>query len=288
MATEKKFIQNAISNLKLKTYLESSLKRAGVSSVQIQRTPLATRIKLEVLKPGMVVGKRGSSVATLTEQLQKGFGIENPQLDITEVTSPELDAILMAEKIGRQVEMNGNIKQIMRFVLKDIMNAGAIGAEIIVAGKVIGKGAKAKALRYRQGYLKKSGHAMKLVSKARYVAYLKAGAIGITVKIVKPGTVFADQIKTPELKVVESSGEKVETPLEKVEAKVEAVVEEKVEEIKEGLTKKKEPKKKKVETSVDEQKEKKPRKKAEPKAADVVAEDKVEEKVEAAVEEKKE
>jgi small subunit ribosomal protein S3 len=271
MATEKKFLQNAIGNIKLKQYLEKELKKAGVSSIQIQRTPLATRIKLDVLKPGMVVGKRGASVAQLTEQLHKEFGIENPQLDITEVTQPELDAKLMAEKIGKQIEMKGTIKQVMHFVLKDIMNAGAIGAEIIASGKVVGKGAKAKSLRYREGYLKKSGEAMKLVKEGRYVAYLKAGAIGITVKIVRPGTVFSDQIKAPEIPEIktEVSEEKTteETPAGVTETQVEQVIEERVEEIKEGLSKKKEPKKKKMEaeekpaTAVEEKKEKKAKKK---------------------------
>jgi small subunit ribosomal protein S3 len=126
--------------------------------------------------------------------LSARFGIENPQIEVVEVEKPDLDAKLVAERVGKQIELKPRVKPIMRISLREVMNAGALGAEIRVAGKVAGKGAKAKALSVRAGYLKKSGEAMKLVSVGHYTAYLKAGAIGVTVKIVPPGTVFADRV----------------------------------------------------------------------------------------------
>jgi small subunit ribosomal protein S3 len=87
----------------------------------------------------------------------------------------------------------------MRIALREVMASGALGAEIRVAGKVVGKGAKAKALTVRSGYLKKSGELMKLVDVGHYTAYLKAGAIGVTVRIVPPGTVFSDQVSAMEI-----------------------------------------------------------------------------------------
>ncbi len=203
MAVEKKFLKKALNDIQVKGYLEAELKRAGVSSIEIQKTPIATRITLRVEKPGVVVGKKGAAITTLSENLTKRFGIENPQLEVIEVLKPELDAKLVAERIGRQVEMRGKIKQILRFALKDIMGAGAIGAEIRVAGKIVGKGGKARVLTVRAGYLKKSGEPTKLVKQGRYVAYLKAGAIGIKVQIVPPGTVFPDQIKAREIQLTE-------------------------------------------------------------------------------------
>jgi len=194
VATEKKFLAKAMKDFLIKQYLEGELRNAGVSTIEIQKTPLATRIAIRVKRPSMVIGKKGATVKAITEKLEKEFGVDNPQLDIIEVERPSLDAKLVAEKIARQIEIEGNIKQIMRMNLRDVVESGAIGTEIIVAGKVVGKGAKAKALRMRQGYLKKSGELKKLIDVGRATAYLKAGAIGILVKIVRPGTVFPDSI----------------------------------------------------------------------------------------------
>ncbi len=105
------------------------------------------------------------------------------------------------------MELRGNAKQAMRIALREIMSAGAIGAEIRVAGKIVGKGGKAKALTVRAGYLKKSGDLMKLVNEAKATAYPKAGAIGVTVRILPPGTELPD-------KTTAVQAEKTEAPAE--------------------------------------------------------------------------
>jgi len=199
MASERKFIKKALGEFRVKAFLEEELEKAGVSRIEIQKTPVATRITLHVRRPGIVVGKKGKAIKELCEVLEKHFGVDNPQLEVVEVPRPDLDPKLVAEKIARQIEIRGNVKQAMAFALKEIMGGGAIGAEIRVAGKVIGKGAKAKVLKVRSGYLKKSGEIMRLVQKGHYTAYPRAGAIGITVKIVQPGTVFPDRIDVSQI-----------------------------------------------------------------------------------------
>ncbi|MFA4946553.1 MAG: 30S ribosomal protein S3 [Candidatus Micrarchaeia archaeon] len=195
MAVEKKFIIKALDDLEVKSFLFRELERAGVSTINIQRTPIATRISICVRKPGMVVGKRGKAIKDLCDDLQARFRIENPQIEIIEVMQADLDAKLVAERIGKQIELRPRVKPIVRIALNEIMDAGAIGAEIRVAGKIVGKGGKAKTVSVRKGYLKKSGEPMNLVRVGRYVAHLKAGCIGVTVKIVAPETVFPDKIK---------------------------------------------------------------------------------------------
>lgn len=199
MATERKFMRKAISDLFVKEYLEKELDKAGVSKVEMQKTPIATRIALYVRRPGVVVGKGGRTIQQVNEVLQRVYGIENPQLEVIEVEHPLLDPKLMAERVGRQIEIKGNAKRVARFALQEIMEAGAIGAEIRVAGKIVGKGGKAKVVKVRAGFLKKSGEPVKLVRFGRYVAYPKAGAIGVKVRIVPPGTIFPDQVKLPDL-----------------------------------------------------------------------------------------
>ncbi len=195
MAVEKKFLKRSLNDLKVKNFLYKELERASVSKIEIQKTPIATRIMVEVRRPGVVVGKRGKSIKDLCNFLERDFGIENPQIEVIEVAKPSVDAKLMAEKIGRRIESKPNVKPVMRMALQEIMGAGALGAEIRVAGKVVGKGGKAKTFTTRAGLLKKSGDQMRLVDEGHYTAYLSAGAVGIKVKIVKPGTVFYDKKK---------------------------------------------------------------------------------------------
>ncbi len=193
MSTEKKLIQKALNDFAIRDFLEKKLDRAGVSSVTIQQTPIATRITIVVQRPGIVVGKRGTAIDELAADLKK-FGIENPQIEVVEVAVPSLDSKLVADRIAKFIELRGNAKQSMRMALRDVISAGAIGVEIRVAGKIVGKGGKAKTLTMRSGYLKKSGDLMKLVNEAHKTAYPKAGAIGITVRILPPGTKFPDKV----------------------------------------------------------------------------------------------
>ncbi len=205
MASEKKFLHKALDDSVVIEYLSKSLDRAGVSSISVQRTPIATRITMLVQKPGMVVGKRGAGINDIVEDIKAKFGIDNPQIEVLEVPIPSLDSKLVAQKIGKQIELRGNVKQVMRMSLQDIMGAGALGAEIRVAGKIVGKGGKAKTISARQGFLKKSGESKRLVSVGRYTAYPKAGAIGVTVRILPSGVYMAEKIDVSKLKLPEAA-----------------------------------------------------------------------------------
>lgn len=224
MATEKKFILKALSDFDVKEFLQHELERAGISRIQIQKTPVATRITLVVQRPGMVVGKRGTGIDELAASLKR-FGIDNPKIEVVEVAVPSLDSKLMAEKIGRQIEVRGNVKQTIRMALREIVSAGAVGVEIRVAGKLVGKGGKAKTITMRQGFLKKSGEPMKLVNEAKFTAYPKAGAIGITVKILPPGAKLPDKLDVSNIKPKEEKKEVVETVEVTEETTEEKVVE---------------------------------------------------------------
>jgi len=201
LAIEKKFIKKALYDMEVKDFLYKELEKAGVSEILMQKTPIATRITAIVRKPGMVVGKKGKTIKDLCDVLSQKYGIENPQFEVLEARNPELDPKLMAEKIGRRIEMRPNFKPILRSSVQEVMEAGAIGVEIRIAGKVVGKGGKAKTLTARAGFLKKSGHLMTLlVKEGTFVAYLKAGAIGIKVKIVPPDAEFPDKLDVSLLK----------------------------------------------------------------------------------------
>ena len=86
------------------------------------------------------------------------------------------------------------------------MGAGAKGAEIVVAGKLVGKGGKSRCERVSAGYLKKAGEPAKLVDVSQTQAMKKAGIIGVTVKIVKPNIVFPDKVDIAKAVATETKG----------------------------------------------------------------------------------
>ncbi len=214
MAVERKFIEDAITRFRIAEFLEKELDRAGFSKVEIQRTPMVTRIAVDVTKPGKVIGRKGKSIRDLTDMIQQKFGVDNPHISITEVTKTELEPRLMAKSVVRQIEMGKNVRRILHFSLKRIMDAGALGAEIVASGKIGAKGARAKTMRVSAGYVPKSGEPARLVSEAHVTAYPKSGAIGVMIRLVLPGTQFPDKrvMKPIDLPRVIAAAEAVPEP----------------------------------------------------------------------------
>ncbi len=194
MVVERKFIDDAIVKIHISKYLEKSLSRAGFSRIDIQKTPLITRITVYVTNPGRVIGRGGSTIDALTETLRTKFNVENPQISVAEVRNPKLEPRLVAKYIANSLERGANARSLMHSTIRDIMLNGALGAEVIAAGKLAAKGARAKQIKVRLGYLPKAGDVTNLVDEAKVAAYPKYGAIGITVRIVQPGTVFPDRV----------------------------------------------------------------------------------------------
>lgn len=194
MVVERKFIDDALIKIKISKYLEKQLSKAGFSRVDIQKTPMITRITVYVTNPGRVIGRGGETINLLTDTLKMGFGIENPQINVAEVNNPRLEPRLVAKYIANSLERNANARSILHSTIKDIMSNGALGAEIVAAGKLAAKGARARSIKIRLGYMPKAGDSTNLVDEAKVAAYPKYGAIGITVRIVQPGTVFPDRV----------------------------------------------------------------------------------------------
>ncbi|MFA6908195.1 MAG: 30S ribosomal protein S3 [Candidatus Micrarchaeia archaeon] len=221
---EGKFIEDAITRYRVSKFLETELDRAGFSRVEIQRTPMVTRIAVEVTNPGRVIGKRGKSIQDLTDAITREFKIENPQISVVESVNQNLEPRLVAKKICRFIEMGKKIRAILHASLRDIMAAGALGAEIVASGKVAAKGGRSKRFRLMAGYIPKAGEPARLVAVSHVTAYPKSGAIGVLVRIVLPGTEFPDKVSgsKPELAKVIMAADDVSaaTPLEAVQKKV--------------------------------------------------------------------
>jgi small subunit ribosomal protein S3 len=193
MVVERKFIEDALVKHEISKYLEKTLTRAGFSRVEIQKTPVITRITAYVTNPGRVIGRGGSTIDAITAEIKTKFKIENPQISVAEVKNEMLEPRLVGRHIANALERGANARSLLHSTLRTIIENGALGAEIIATGKLAAKGAKARQIKVRFGYLPKAGDTVKLVDEAHITSYPKYGAIGIKVMIVQPGTVFLDR-----------------------------------------------------------------------------------------------
>ncbi len=216
---ERQFINQKTKEFYIKKYIEEKLSRAGVSQIKLKKIPLGEKIIIYTSRPSLIVGSKGANIRDLTKALKKDFKLENPQIEISEITNAFLDANVVAERIAGSLERFGSarFKGIGHKAMENVMNAGALGIEVLISGKI--PGARAKSLRFYQGYLKKCGViAISGVIKAQKAALLKSGIIGIKVSIMPPNVRLPDDIDIlPEpIKVVEEvKGESEEEKGEK-------------------------------------------------------------------------
>ena len=97
-------MKNNFRNLELDEYLASTLKDAGYGDVEVQKTPIGTRITLYVTRPGLVIGRKGTGIKDLTTRLEEKFGLTNPQISVLEVSVPELNPKIMCNRIAQLIE----------------------------------------------------------------------------------------------------------------------------------------------------------------------------------------
>jgi small subunit ribosomal protein S3 len=209
---ERTFIKQGIKRIEMENYLRKELEKAGFTRLETMKTPLVTRIVLNVTHPGLAIGKGGTNIKKLTKVLEERFKVENPQIEIKEITVPELDAQAMADKIAALIGRGYSWRSVVYRTLKDITNAGAQGVEIVLSGALGGKGVRKRKQRIAEGYMKKIGEQAKLVQYGQRDAKAKFGTIGVKVRIVKPETVFPDKINIKE--ILESREKQKETKKE--------------------------------------------------------------------------
>jgi small subunit ribosomal protein S3 len=175
----------------LDEYLEAQLKEAGYAGVDIQRNPVGTRITVFVTRPGLAIGRRGTGIKELTERVAQKFNLPNPQIAVSEVERPELNPRIMAQRTAQIVARGTAFRRAANWTMTTIMEAGAMGCEIGVAGKL--RSDRAHKEKYRMGVVPKSGEtADEIVRSATTDVLLKLGLFGIKVKIA-----IADAIPPP-------------------------------------------------------------------------------------------
>ena len=194
MSSTKHFIEDSIKKAEVDEFLWKEFERAGYGGVEITKTPLGTNIVIYAMRPGMIIGRGGTTIKNLAKILEEKFGLPNPQISVAEIEVPELNARVMASRIASALRRNIHFRRAGFWALSRIMEAGAMGAEIVISGKL--RTERARSEKFRDGYLPKSGDpAMKYVQTAVTHVQLKPGVFGIKVSIMPPNVKLPDEIE---------------------------------------------------------------------------------------------
>ncbi|MEM2091903.1 MAG: 30S ribosomal protein S3 [Candidatus Bathyarchaeia archaeon] len=202
----KQLVNETIRKAEIDEFLWKEFERAGYGGVNITKTPLGTNIVIYAMRPGFIIGRGGETIKSLAKILEEKFNLPNPQISVAEIEVPELNPYVMASRIAAALRRGVHFRRVGFWALNQIMSAGALGAEIIISGKL--RTERARAEKFRDGYIPKSGDpAMKYVKKAVAHVQLKPGIFGVKVIIVSPDAKFPDEIEILEGKIGESIAE---------------------------------------------------------------------------------
>ena len=191
MADEHQFIEDGLQRSQIDEFFADELGRAGYGGMDVAKTPMGTQIVLKAEKPGMVIGKGGKNIRSITDTLTDDFGMDDPQVDVQEVEEPDLNARIVADRLANALERGWYFRKAGHTTIDRIMEAGALGAEIVLSGKVTG--ARSRVEKFNRGYIKHNGEpAQDVVDDGQGVAVMKLGTIGVTVKIIPPGATLPD------------------------------------------------------------------------------------------------
>lgn len=215
---EKNIIKFKKEEFSIREYVRNSLGKGKVSRVKIEYTPIGEKIIISTNRPGLIIGRGGEKIDELTKVLKNKFNLENPHIEIDEIRNPEFDAQIMADEIALSIERFGPLKfKVIAYKsLQRIMNAGALGTEIRLSGKL--PGARAKTWRFAQGYLKKTGDSAKVVDRSQATAQTRPGTIGVKVSILSPDADLKDKITVNDklLDLISKNVDRINNPEEKV------------------------------------------------------------------------
>jgi len=217
MTGERTFIRENTNRVLIKEFLIKKIEGAGFGGMNIQRTPMGTRINILVERPGMVIGKGGRKIKELTDAIRDNFKVDNPQIEIEEAGArSSLNAQIMAEKLAEALERGWHFRRAGHSTVRRIIDAGAKGCQVIIAGKLTG--ARHRTEKFTEGHVKYCGEIARQVMDTGYaVAKLKAGILGVKVRIMKPDAKLPDEIKihVSESYKTKEKTKKEEKPVEK-------------------------------------------------------------------------
>jgi small subunit ribosomal protein S3 len=177
------------------------------------------------MRPGIVIGRGGETIRDLATTLEENFNMSNPQISVSEIEVPEFNAHVVASRVASALQRGVHFRRAGFWALNQVMDAGALGAEIVISGKL--RTERARFEKFRAGYFPRCGDsALKYMKKAEVHVQLKPGIIGVRVKIMPQDAQFPDKIKIAD----DLPPEIIEKEIAETEEIIEASAEQKVNE----------------------------------------------------------
>jgi len=225
----KDMLKENVRRVQVHHYVQQKTDRAGFGGLSIQRTPLGTHVRIAAERPGLVIGRKGSEIQKLTDELERKFGYENLQVEAGEVNNSALNPLIMAAKVANALERGWNYRRAGNSMLQRIMDAGARGCQITIAGKLTGL--RHRTEKFLSGHIKFCGEtALQLMNVGIAQAKLKPGTIGVKVAIMRPDAKLPDEIDVvPKIvpEVEEKNEEEIKTEEKKEDSKEKTVADDK-------------------------------------------------------------
>ena len=131
------FSEKLVEDAKIRKYLNVRLAKASISKIIIERTLKLVTVTISTARPGIIIGKGGQEVDKLKEELKKLTGKEI-QINIFEIKRPEVDSVIVANNIARQLEGRVSYRRAIKTSIASAMRMGAEGIKVQISGRVGG------------------------------------------------------------------------------------------------------------------------------------------------------
>jgi len=165
--------------------------------VDVSKTPLGTHVVIYAMRPGLIIGRGGETIKELARALEEKFQLPNPQISVAEIEVPEFNAHVVASRVASALQRGVHFRRAGFWALNQVMNAGALGAEITISGKL--RTERARFEKFRAGYLPKSGEPpLEYLQTAEMHVQLKPGIFGVKIRIMPPNVQFPDKVEVLE------------------------------------------------------------------------------------------
>lgn len=134
---EKNFAENVVGDQRIREYLRARVSKGGIARIIIERTLKRITITIYTSRPGIIIGKGGSEVDNIREELKNITG-NDVQINIVEIRKPELNAYLVGESVAKQLESRVNFRRAAKMAIQSTMRANAEGVKVRIAGRLNG------------------------------------------------------------------------------------------------------------------------------------------------------
>ena len=198
----KEFAEKLIEDQEIRKYVHARLPKGGISKIIIERTLKRITLTIHTARPGVVIGKGGSEVDKIKEELKQLTG-KDVQINIFEIKRPELDAKLIGESIAQQLKARISYRRAMKQAIASAMRVGAEGIKIKVSGR-LGGAEMARTEQYKEGRIPL--HTLRAdIDYAISEADTVYGKIGIKVWVFK-GEVYGKRDLSPNIGAPQKAG----------------------------------------------------------------------------------